>query len=145
MGSQFDSNGNMKNWWTDENYAKFKEKTQKVRDFYNNYKVDNGKNVNGDLTVGENIADISSVAYNLDIIKQMDNPNYKDFFESYAKIWRMICTPELLDNCLESDEHSPHKVRVNSVLPQFEEFYTTYGITSNDKMYIKPEDRLKIW
>ncbi|MDO5518186.1 MAG: M13 family metallopeptidase [Clostridium sp.] len=144
-GAKFDCDGNLSNWWTEEDYNKFKEKTQKVRDYYNTVKTDDGKSVNGDITVGENIADISGVACSLDIIKQMDNPNYKDFFESYANIWRMIATPEYADYCLSFDVHSPNKVRTNVVVGQFEEFYKTYGITENDKMYIKPEDRLQIW
>ena len=144
-GAKFDSKGNLNNWWKDGDYSKFKEKTQKVRDFYSTVKASNGKSVNGDLTVGENIADISGVRCSLDIVKNMDNPNYKDFFESYAKIWRFISTPEVLDNQIQFDVHSPSKVRVNAVLSQIDEFYTTYGITPNDKMYVKPEDRLQIW
>lgn len=144
-GAKFDSDGNLSNWWTQQDYDKFKEKTTKVRNYYNSVKTDDGNNVNGDLTVGENIADISGVACALDIIKQMDNPNYKDFFESYARIWRMICTTEYANYCLSFDVHSPNKVRANVVLSQFEEFYKTYGISENDKMYIKPEDRLQIW
>lgn len=144
-GAQFDSDGNFKNWWVQKDYDKFKEKTQKVRDYFSTVKTDSGKNVNGDLTVGENIADIGGVRCALDIIDQMDNPDYKGFFESYATIRRMIATPEELDNEIKNDEHSPKKVRVNSVLPQFDEFYKTYGITENDKMYIRPEDRIQIW
>lgn len=144
-GAKFDCDGNLSSWWTLGDYDKFKEKTQKVRDYYNTVKTDDGKTVNGNLTVGENIADISGVACTLDIVKQMDNPNYNDFFESYASIWRMVTTPEYADYCLSFDVHSPNKVRANVVLGQFEEFYKTYGITENDKMYIKPEDRLQIW
>lgn len=144
-GAKFDSDGNLNSWWTLGDYDKFKEKTQKVRDYYNTVKTDDGKTVNGDLTVGENIADISGVACTLDIVKQMDNPNYNDFFESYANIWRMVSTPEYADYCLSFDVHSPNKVRANVVLGQFEEFYKTYGVTENDKMYIKPEYRLQIW
>ena len=144
-GCRFDSDGNLVDWWTQDDYSKFKEKTQKVRDFYSKIKTDSGDSVNGDLTVGENIADISGVACCLDILKSMDNPNYKDFFESYATIWRQIATPEYLKNSLQFNVHSPHKIRVNAVLSQFEEFYQTYGITENDKMYVKPEDRLLVW
>lgn len=144
-GCRFDSNGNLADWWTQDDYSKFKEKTQKVRDFYSKVKTDSGDYVNGDLTVGENIADISGVACCLDILKSMDNPNYKDFFESYAVSWRQMTTPEYAKNSLQFNVHSPHKVRVNAVLSQFEEFYQTYGITENDKMYVKPEDRLQIW
>ena len=144
-GAKFDSDGNLSNWWTAQDYEKFKEKTQKVRNFYNSVKTDDGKSVNGNLTVGENIADISGVACVLDIVKQMSNPNYKDFFESYARIWRMICTPEYADYCLNFDTHSPNKIRANVVLSQFEDFYKTYGIVKSDKMYVKPENRLQIW
>ena len=144
-GAQFDSNGNLSNWWTEGDYAKFKEKTQKVRDFYSNFKVDNGRTINGDLTVGENIADISGVRCSLEVVKNMGNPDYKKFFESYAKIWRFVSTPEALDNILQFDVHSPAKARVNAVVSQIDEFYDTYGVTPNDKMYVKPEDRLKIW
>lgn len=144
-GAQFDSKGNLSNWWTEDDYNKFKEKTQKVRDFYSTVKTDSGKFVNGDLTVGENIADISGVRCSLEVLKKMGNPDYKGFFESYAKIWRFISTPEVLDNQLQFDVHSPSKVRINAVLSQIDEFYDTYGITPNDKMYVKPEDRLKIW
>ena len=144
-GSQFDGDGNFNNWWTDEDYKKFEEKTNKVREFYNNVKLGNGENVNGSLTVGENIADIGGMACVLDILKDTQSVDYKAFFESNANIWREICTKEYEELKLQSDVHSPNKVRVNAVLPQFDEFYNTYGVKEGDKMYVKPEDRLQIW
>jgi len=144
-GAKFDCDGNLNSWWTEDDYKKFEEKTNKVRSFYSQVKLDNGKNVNGDLTVGENIADIGGMACALDILKQMQNPDYKAFFESNAAMWREISTKEYADYGLQYNEHSPNKVRNNIVLAQFDKFYETYGIKENDKMYIKPEDRLKIW
>nr|WP_319801751.1 M13 family metallopeptidase [Clostridium beijerinckii] len=144
-GAKFDADGNLNNWWSTDDYKKFEEKTNKVRQFYNTVKVDDGKNVNGDLTVGENIADIGGVACTLDILKKMPNPDYKTFFESNATMWREIGTKEYEDYKLQYDVHSPNKVRDNIVLAQFDEFYKTYGIKENDKMYVKPEDRMKIW
>lgn len=144
-GSQFDGDGNFNNWWTDEDYKKFEEKTNKVREFYNNVKLGNGENVNGSLTVGENIADIGGMACVLDILKDTPNADYKSFFETNANIWREICTKEYEELKLQNDVHSPNKVRVNAVLPQFDEFYNTYGVKEGDKMYVKPEDRLQIW
>nr|WP_321026602.1 M13 family metallopeptidase [Clostridium neonatale] len=144
-GSQFDGDGNFNNWWTDEDYKKFEEKTNKVREFYNNVKLGNGENVNGSLTVGENIADIGGMACVLDILKDTQSVDYKAFFESNANIWREICTKEYEELKLQSDVHSPNKVRVNAVLPQFDEFYNTYGVKEGDKMYVKPEERLQIW
>ncbi|NRY59701.1 M13 family metallopeptidase [Clostridium beijerinckii] len=144
-GAKFDADGNLNNWWSTDDYKKFEEKTNKVRQFYNTVKVDDGKNVNGDLTVGENIADIGGVACALDILKKMPNPDYKAFFESNATMWREIGTKEYEDYKLQYDVHSPNKVRDNIVLAQFDEFYKTYGIKETDKMYVKPEDRMKIW
>ncbi|PEG28407.1 endothelin-converting protein [Clostridium neonatale] len=144
-GSQFDGDGNFNNWWTDEDYKKFEEKTNKVREFYNNVKLGNGENVNGSLTVGENISDIGGMACVLDILKDTQSVDYKAFFETNANIWREICTKEYEELKLQSDVHSPNKVRVNAVLPQFDEFYNTYGVKEGDKMYVKPEERLQIW
>lgn len=144
-GSQFDADGNFNNWWTDEDYKKFEEKTNKVRAFYSNIKLEDGQIVNGDLTVDENIADIGGVACVLDILKDMSNADYKTFFETNASMWREINTKEYEKLRLENDTHSPGKIRVNAVLPQFDEFYKIYEVKQGDKMYVKPEDRLKIW
>ena len=144
-GAKFDADGNLNNWWTQEDYSKFQEKTKKVREFYSQVKVDDGKKVNGDLTVGENIADIGGMACALDILSKKSNPDYKAFFESNATIWRDISTKEYADYALQYDVHSPKKVRNNIVSSQFDKFYETYGIKEGDKMYVKPEDRLKIW
>ena len=75
----------------------------------------------------------------------MPNPDYKAFFENNSTMWREISTKEYADYGLQYNEHSPNKVRNNIVLAQFDKFYETYGIKENDKMYIKPEDRLQIW
>ncbi|WP_294407074.1 M13-type metalloendopeptidase [uncultured Clostridium sp.] len=85
-GCRFDSDGNLADWWTQDDYSKFKEKTQKVSDFYSKIKTDNGDSVNGDLTVGENIADISGVAYCLDIVKSIDTPNLNIIVFEYGYI-----------------------------------------------------------
>lgn len=144
-GSKFDSDGNLKDWWTKEDYEKFSEKTKKVREFYSTVKMDDGTYVNGDVTVGEDIADVGGLSCVLDIVNSMENPDYKAVFESFAKIWCDKYTPEMLTNYMKFNEHPIGKVRTNITLGQFEEFYKTYGITENDKMYIKPEDRVRIW
>lgn len=144
-GAKYDADGNFKNWWTAEDYKEFEDKTQKVKDFYSKIEALPGKNINGALTVGENIADMGGVACMLDILGTMKNPDYKAFFESYATTWRQVATKEYEEYCLNTDEHSPSKYRVNAVLQQFEKFYEAYGITQNDGMYVKPEDRVAIW
>lgn len=144
-GARYDSDGNLNNWWSDEDYIEFTKRTQKVRDFYSQIEAAPGEKLDGTLTAGENIADIGGVSCLLDILNGMDKPNYKEFFESYAVTWRQITTKEYAEYALKIDVHSPNKVRVNAVLPQFQKFYDTYGITQKDGMYVKPEDRIGIW
>lgn len=144
-GAQYDADGNLNNWWSEGDYEKFKQKTQKVKDFYSQIQTDSGKKLDGNLTAGENIADIGGVSCLLDILSTMDNPNYKAFFESYAVTWRQLTTKEYANYALMIDTHAPNKIRVNAVLPQFQKFYDTYDITEKDGMYIKPENRVSIW
>jgi putative endopeptidase len=144
-GAQYDSDGNFNNWWSEEDYNEFTQKIQKVIDFYSQIEVIPDEKLDGSLTVGENVADIGGVSCLLDILNTMDKPNYKTFFESYAVTWRQITTKEYAEYALRVDVHSPNKVRVNAVLPQFQKFYETYGITEKDGMYVKPKDRIGIW
>lgn len=144
-GMLYDGDGNRNNWWTADDYKKFNERTDGIINFYNNIEGMPGKNVNGINTLGENIADLSSMRCLLDILQTMPNANYKQFFESYAEGYRCARTPEYEQYMLEYDTHSPYKVRVNDVLAQYDEFYKTYGIKEGDKMYIKPENRVGIW
>lgn len=144
-GAQYDSDGNLNNWWSAEDYKEFTEKTQKVKDFYSQIEAIPGEKLDGNLTSGENIADLGGMSSLLDILNKMDKPDYKSFFESYAVTWRQITTEEYAEYALKIDVHSPNKIRVNAVLSQFQKFYDTYGITEKDGMYVKPEDRVGIW
>ena len=145
IGAQFDENGKLNNWWTENDYKEFTERSKKVIDYYSSIELEDGKFVNGVLTVGENISDLGGVACVIDIAKRIDGYNLKDLFENYAAIWREVSTKEIREYLLNNDPHSPKKIRVNGVLPQFEEFYKTYDIKPNDKMYIEPENRVGIW
>lgn len=144
-GAQYDSDGNLNNWWSEKDYEQFRERAQKISDFYGKIEAMPGNKINGYATVGENIADIGGVSCLIDILDTMDNPDYKAFFESYATTWRQTTTKEYAIYVLNLDVHSPNKFRVNAVLPQFQKFYDTYGITEKDSMYVKPGDRLGIW
>jgi len=144
-GAQFDETGKLKNWWNQNDYKEFTNRSKKVVDYYSNIKMNSEKNVNGILTVGENISDLGGMACVLDIAKKLENPDLKDLFENYATVWREISTSELKEYLLNNDPHSPKKVRVNAVLSQFEDFYKTYNIKEGDRMYVRPEDRVGIW
>lgn len=144
-GAQFDEKGKLKKWWSENDYKEFINRSKKVIDYYSNVEINDGKFVNGFLTVGENISDLGGIACVLDIAKKTENPNLKALFENYATIWREVSTKELKEYLLSNDPHSPKKVRVNVVLSQFEDFYKTYNIKEGDEMYVKPEDRVGIW
>lgn len=144
-GAQFDETGKLKNWWSDSDYKEFTSRSKKVIDYYSNLKINEGKNIDGFLTVGENISDLGGIACVLDIAKKNENVNLKDLFENYATIWREVSTKELQEYLLNNDPHAPKKIRVNAVLSQFEEFYKTYNIKEGDRMYVYPEDRIGIW
>lgn len=143
-GSKFDENGNRKDWWSKKDYKKFKERAQRIEDYYSKIKMDNGKNVNGSLTVGENISDLGGMACILDIADK-DKNKLKLLFENYAVIWRGISTDGFESYLLENDSHSPKKVRVNVVVSQFEEFYKSYDVKEGDKMYVPKEERILLW
>ena len=145
-GALFDENGNLNNWWSEEDYNNFEKLQNDVINYYNNYKV-NGKSVNGEQTVSENIADLGAVSCIVDIAKQKGatNEEMKELFEAYANIWASKSTDEYSKLLLIMDTHSPDKIRVNAVLQSIDEFYDVYNITENDEMYKPEEERVKVW
>lgn len=145
QGSQYDKNGNMTNWWTDEDRAAFKERTDKVDARYSAVEVVNGEHVHGDLTIGETVADLGGVACGLDAMHKLDDPNYEEFFTSFAEIWAERITPEMRVYQLKTNPHAPGYLRANITVQQFQEFYDAFGVKEGDFMYTAPEDRLKVW
>lgn len=143
-GAGYDENGNYRNWWTEEDLKQFTAKAQKVKDYYNSIEVANGLFQNGDQTVTENIADLGGMACVLEIIGD-DKEAQRKAFENNAKIWAANQSEQYRDYLLVADVHSLNKVRVNAVLPLFEQFYEVYGITEQDAMYVAPKDRVQVW
>ena len=155
-GRQFDSTGNLKDWWTENDAEKYKKKTEKIRDQYGDYKIE-GKNVNGELTLGENIADLGGVSISyysflryLGENKKYDKvlegyTPYQRFFLNYARIWRSNTRKKEILNKLITDPHSPTIFRVNGVLTNLEEFYFNFGIKEGDKMYKSKDERNSVW
>ena len=145
-GSQFDSEGKLRNWWTEEDLEKYNELKKKIIEYFGNYETQ-GIKVDGDRTQGENIADLAGVKAMIYIIEQHNatNQDYKDFFESYARLWAQKIPTENLEKQMAVDTHSPNKIRVNAVLSSMDKFYEVYGITEKDKMYVAKENRVGIW
>ncbi|GAB4137104.1 MAG: M13 family peptidase [Bacteroidia bacterium] len=157
-GSHFDAEGNMVDWWTPEDKKKFEEKTKKLADQFNAFVVIDSINlhVNGELTLGENIADLGGLtiayyAYKRSLIgkkapAKIDGfTGEQRFFISWAQAWRNQMRTNALINMVKTNPHSPAKFRVLGPLSNMNEFYEAFGVKEKDKMYRKPEDRVQIW
>ncbi|MFB9079053.1 M13 family metallopeptidase [Flavobacterium procerum] len=155
QGAQYDKNGNLKNWWTKEDYAQFKSRIQQVIDLYSTYTVLGDLHINGAMTVGENTADIAGIAVAYDAFKmtQQGQGNEKidgftpdqRFFISIAKIWRVKMKDEFLRLWINNNPHSPPNWRVNGPLMNTTPFYDAFNVKTGDKMFLPKKDRITIW
>jgi putative endopeptidase len=155
QGAQFDKSGNVENWWTKDDYEKFKTKTQRVIDMYNSFTVLDSVHVQGAMTVGENTADVGGVAIAYDAFKmtregqdtvKVDGftPDQR-FFISVARIWRVKMKDEFLRLWINNNPHSPPMWRVNGPLMNAPHFYDAFNVQPADKMYVADKDRISIW
>ncbi|MBL7818771.1 MAG: M13 family metallopeptidase [Saprospiraceae bacterium] len=154
QGRKFDLNGNLKEWWTEDDAKKFMARADMVVDQFNNYKVLDTVRVNGKLTLGENIADLGGLAVAYEAFKTY-SPQAKGsqkidgftpeqrFFLSWAQVWRAKYRDEELANRILTDPHSPGKFRCNGPLTNMPEFYEVFGVKEGDKMY-RPS-KIRIW
>jgi len=155
QGSQFDEQGNMKNWWTKDDQTKFQAKTKMVVEQYNSYVAIDSLHVNGELTLGENIADLGgvSIAYAAFLKTEQAKKGEKldgftpqqRFFLSWAQIWRTNYTDAALKKQVNTNPHSPSMFRGNGPLTNLPEFYEAFGVKEGDKMFVPAEKRAKIW
>lgn len=143
-GALFDEYGNLNNWWTPEDLAHFKKLAQKMIDEFDGLPIA-GQQVNGKLTVSENIADGGGLSCALEAAKQEDDFNAKEFFINWATIWRMKATQQYEQLLLSIDVHAPQKLRANVQAQNQADFYIAFDIQPGDKMYKAPEDRVNIW
>ena len=144
-GSQFDADGNVANWWTQEDYQKFSELCQEVIEYYDGYETIPGIITDGVLTLGENIADLGGMRCALEVMKSIPGADYDAFFRSCAECFMMTAPRQYVEFLSQVDTHSYNKVRVNRMCSAMDEFYETYGVDENDGMYVAPEDRVGIW
>jgi putative endopeptidase len=156
QGSKYDPDGNLNNWCTQKDLYKYNAKTLIVKKQYDEYKIQ-GEKINGDLTLGENIADIGGVYISL---KALDNylKNHPDeninkydftqkqlFFINYANVWKSKSRKEDILQRILLDSHAPPIFRVNGVLRNIDDFYEEFKIEPSNSMYLKPELRAKMW
>ena len=144
-GRQYDEHGNLRNWWTEEDYIKFHERAQKLVDYYNGFEPISGYPINGAMIDTEAIADLTGVKCMLRIAADDENFDYDRFFRTLAANWRTLTTLETEAYSIEQDSHPLAYLRTNAVVVQFEEFHKTYGTKEGDGMYLAPEYRLEIW
>lgn len=144
-GSLYDETGNYHVWWTSEDRAKFKALADGVVAYYDGQEGYKGRMVNGAQTLNENIADLGSMACITSILGD-DAESLRLAFRQYATIWAAKYTPETMIKRLNTDVHSPARVRVNAVLGATDAFYKAYPeIKEGDAMYVAPKKRVKIW
>ncbi len=143
-GANFDENGNLKNWWKEEDFAAFKELTRDMIEQFDGIEFHGGK-VSGELTVSENIADNGGMGVTLEIMHTLPDPDFQAYFINWARVWCRKAKEEYIQLLLKSDVHSPGELRANMSPRNFPEWYEAFGVTETDKMYIAPEKRISIW
>jgi len=142
-GALYDEYGNYNVWWTDEELAEYDKLSRSIVDYYNNYEM-MGIKVNGELTLMENIADLGAITCITSIIGD-DDEMLDEAFGQMAYNWASADTESFMTYLLNTDTHSPNKIRVNAVLSSCDAFYDVYDIQETDGMYVAPENRVGIW
>ena len=155
QGRQYDKDGNMHDWWKNEDAKNFTERTDKYADFFSKIKVLPDLNANGRLTLGENLADHGGlqVAYTAFLNATKHNPlsvidgltPAQRFFIAYAGVWAGNITEAEIRNRTKSDPHSLGRWRVNGALPHIDAWYDAFGVKEGDKMYLPKSERLPLW
>ena len=143
-GAKCDENGNINDWWTEEDFKRFESKVQAMIEQFDGIELPWGK-VNGAFIVSENMADNGGVAVTLDIMSKTEGASYEEYFYNWARVWCQKARPEYQQMLLAVDVHGPAMLRANMPPRNFGEWYSTFGVTESDKMYIAPEKRIVIW
>ncbi|MBR9917523.1 M13 family metallopeptidase [bacterium] len=155
QGSKYDWNGNLNNWWTDEDRIAFDALATQLAKQYSSYSPIDTMHVNGRLTLGENIADLGGITLAYEALKKAYDGNYPEpidgftwqqrFFLGWANVWKGNITDEELRNRLITDPHSPAEYRGNGPLVNFDPYYEAFGACTEGAMYKPDSSRIKIW
>lgn len=152
-GRNFDANGNMRDWWTAADADAFNNRTNVMREFFNQIEITPGVNANGEFTLGENLADYGGMTIAYTAFKNFGDPcetinNLTPdmrFFLANAGAWAQNIRPDEEIRLTKIDEHSLGRNRVNGIYPHIDAWYDAFGIKSDDKMYVAPSARVKLW
>jgi len=155
-GAEFDANGNLQNWWEPADKENFQKATEALAKQYNQYEPVKGIFVNGTMTNVENIADLGGVNIAFDALQMYlkDHGSVgkisgftqeQRFFLAWASVWRTLSTDQYITNQVKVDPHSPDYLRAFAPLTNIDSWYKAFDVKEGDKLYRKPEDRVKIW
>jgi len=154
-GRQFDGDGNLRDWWTADDGVKFKQRAAELARQYSGYTVLDNRHINGELTLGENIGDLSGMAvafraYQISLngkaAPEIDGfTGQQRFFLGWAQVWRRKYRDAELLKRLVTDPHSPSEFRANGPASNIDAFYDAFAVKPDDRMYRAPNERVKIW
>ena len=154
-GAKYDAKGFENNWWSEEDMTQFQQLQQAMIDRYNELEQIPGVQADGEKTLNENIADLGGVSLAYDLWNEKLQSDgltgeplrhqQRQFFISFADVWKSYNTNEELEKLKKTDAHSAAHNRVNGIVRLFDDWYTLFGVESGDKLFVKPEDRVKIW
>ncbi len=155
QGSKYDSRGVQRNWWTEQDRARFDALTQSLVKQYDAFEPLPGQHINGQLTLGENIGDLGGLSVALSAYEKslggkpapvIDGfTGTQRFFMSFGQLWATKARDEFLLTTLKSDPHSPGEFRVNGVVRNMGAWYDAFGVTQGDKLFLSPAERVTIW
>jgi len=155
QGSKYDGDGNLNNWWTDKDREAFEGRTKGLVEQFASFQVFDDLNVNGELTLGENIGDLAGLtiayrAYQISLDGKeapvLDGfTGDQRFFLGIGQVWKYKATDEAMRNRVLTDPHSPPEFRVNGTLPNMPEFIAAFDVQDGDGMWLPPGQRVKIW
>jgi len=153
MGRHFDANGNMRDWWTPADADAFTARANVMKKFFDNILVAPNTHANGEFTLGENLADYGGVTIAYTAYKnfgrksevvQNFTPDMR-FFIAYAGAWAGTIRPEQVLVQTKTNEHSLNRWRVNGILPHIDAWYDAFGVMPENKLYVAPEKRVRLW
>ncbi|WP_239022991.1 M13 family metallopeptidase [Pontibacter mangrovi] len=154
-GSQYDKDGTLRNWWTEQDRIRFEEKAKTLQEQYDAYTVLDTVHVNGKLTLGENIGDLGGLNAAYEAFKMTEQGQSDEkidgftpdqrFFLSWAQVWRGNILPEAAAQQIVTDPHSPGQYRTVGPVVNMDAWYEAFNVQPGDKLYKSPEERIRLW